>query len=271
VNLFLGLTGIANATYYGSGEILGYADSHTLALLAGCLTAALLATADPLAWSPAIAVGAIATVATGVRSTLPGLIIVTFLRMLSAGVRLRMMVIAGFAVAGVFVSGAARVVEARFHHGEQFGEFQSFAHFGSGRGSIYDAALHTWWNSTPIEWFFGTGLRSILRIEQQRLGGSFGGHSDIIDVGVQIGIAGLIGLLIMWWILFARAQSKLPLLVLASFALVNGILEVGGPLVVGMLLATGVKLSGVRDREVSSTTSTPRFRLDTSEQIQESL
>jgi hypothetical protein len=268
VNLFLGLTGIANVTYYGSGEILGYADSHTLALLAGCLTAALLATDNPLAWSPAIAVGAIATVATGVRSTLPGLIVATFLRMLAAGVRLRMMIIIGLAIAAVFLSGAANVVESRFHRGEQLGEFQSFAHFGSGRGSIYDSAIHTWWHSSPIEWVIGTGLRSILKIEQQQLGGAFGGHSDIIDVGVQIGIAGLIGLLIMWWILFARAKSKLPLLVLACFALVNGILEVGGPLVIGMLLTTGATLGGVRHKDAKPRATRSRLSLDTGGQIQ---
>jgi hypothetical protein len=240
-NLFVGLTGIANVTYYGSGEVLGFADSHTLALLAGCLTAALFASSNPLAWSPAIAVGAIATVATGVRSTLPGLVVAAFVRMLAAGVRLRMMIIVGVAVAGIFLSGAASVVEARFHRGEQLGEFSSFAHFGSGRGSIYDAAIHTWWHSSPIEWVIGTGLRTILDIEQQHLGNQFGGHSDVVDVGVQIGIVGLIGLLFMWWNLFARAQSKLPLLVLVSFALLSGILEIGGPLVVGMLLCTGVR------------------------------
>jgi hypothetical protein len=242
VNLIFGLTGFATSSYYGSGEILGFGSEHELALLAGCVTAAALATSISLAWSPVIAVGAIATVATGVRSTLPGLVIVAFARMLSARVRLRVMVLVGLAVAGIFVSGAAHVVEARFHEGEKVGEFQSFSSFGSGRGSIYQAAVHTWWSASPFSWIVGTGLRSILGVEQQVLGQQFGGHSDIVDVLVQIGIAGLAGLLLIWFVLFLKAKSKLPLVILASFALFSGILEVSGPIVIGMLFATGTNL-----------------------------
>jgi hypothetical protein len=253
VNLVFGLTGIANITYYGSGEILGFGSEHALALLAGCVTAASLASTISLAWSPVIVVGAIATVATGVRSALPGLVLAAIVRMLSARVRLRVMALVGLAVGGVFVSGAAGVVEARFHKGEQLGEFQSFASFGSGRGSIYEVALSAWWHSSPIEWIIGTGLRTIPRIEQQHLGVALVGHSDVVDVGVQVGIAGLIGLFLMWWVACVRARSKLPLLVLASFALFSGILEYGGPLVIGLLLTTGLDVTGVSGRSALST------------------
>jgi O-Antigen ligase len=239
-NLVLGLTGIANFRYYNSGETLGLASGHVLALLAGCVTAASFASSISLLWSPVIATGAIATVATGVRSTLPGLALAVIVRMSSAGVRLRVMALVAVAVAGVFVSGAAGVVEARFHKGERLGEFQSFANFGSGRGSIYEVALSAWWNSSPIEWIVGTGLRTIPKIEEQRLGVAFVGHSDAVEVGVQLGVVGLIGLLLMWWVAFIRAQSVLPLFVLASFALFSGVLEYGGPLVIGLLLATGL-------------------------------
>jgi hypothetical protein len=239
VNLLLGAAGVAKTTYYGSGEILGLGSEHGLALLAGCVTAASLASSISLAWGPVIAVGAIATVATGVRSTLPGLALAAVVRMVSGRVRFRIIALVALAVAGIFASGAAGVVESRFHKGEKVGEFQSFANFGSGRGGIYQAAISAWWQSSPIEWIVGTGLRTIPRIAQQRLGGAFVGHSDVVEVGVQIGIAGLIGLILMWWVLFARAQSRLPLLVLASFAVFNGILEYSGPLVIGLMLATG--------------------------------
>ena len=262
-NLLLGLSGVANLRYYSSGEVLGLASAHVLALLAGCVTAASFASSISLLWSPVIAVSAIATVATGVRSTLPGLALAVTVRMFSARVRLRVMAMVALAVAGVFASGAAGVVEARFHKGERLGEFQSFANFGSGRGSIYDVALSAWWHSSPIEWIIGTGLRTILTIEQERLGVAFVGHSDAIEVGVQLGVVGLIGLLLMWWVAFLRAESRLPLLVLASFALFNGVLEYGGPLVVGLLLATGVKagrefgLSSPRQTRPSFLGSTP--------------
>jgi hypothetical protein len=264
VNLIFGLTGFANYSYYRSGEILGYGSEHELALLAGCVTAAALASSISLAWSPVIAVGAIATVATGVRSTLPGLAVVAFARMLSAGVRLRVMVLVGVAVAAIFVSGAADVVEARFHRGERVGEFQSFSSFGSGRGSIYQAAIHTWWNASPFSWIFGTGLRTILVVEQEALGQPFGGHSDVVDVLVQIGSAGFIGLLLIWFVAFSKAKSKLPLVILATFAVFSGILEVSGPIVIGMLLATGTNVvawpRAVRRRAAPTSVSIPHLR-----------
>lgn len=248
VNLFLGLTGVANIGYYGSGEVLGLASEHALALLAGCVTAAGLASSLSLAWAPVIGVGAIATVATGVRSALPGLALAGIARMITGRVRFRMMVLVGVAVAGIFVSGAAHVVEARFQKGQNLGEFQSFSAFGSGRGEIYSAAIHGWWQSAPGYWLIGTGLRSILSFEQERLGESFVGHSDIIEVGVQLGIIGLIGLILMWWTLIKRANSRLPLFVLGSFALFNGILEYSGPVVLGLLLTAGL---GTRSKDTT--------------------
>jgi O-Antigen ligase len=248
VNLVLGATGTANVSYYNSGEILGLGSEHTLALLSGCVTAASLASSTSLAWSPVVAIGAIATVATGVRSTLPGLALAAVVRMFSARVRLRMMVLLAMAVVGIFASGAVNVLEARYHRAESLGEYRSFTAFGSGRGGIYSVALSAWWHSSPIEWVLGTGLRTIPKFEQQSLGDTFVGHSDVVQVGVELGIAGFIGLLLMWGVVFVRAQSKLPLFVLASFALFNGVLEYGGPLVIGLLLATGTTVRLERGR-----------------------
>ena len=46
----------------------------------------------------------------------------------------------------------------------------------------------------------------------------------------------MLGLILIWWTLIARARSKLPLLVLLPFSLFNGALEYGAPLVVTLLL-----------------------------------
>lgn len=262
-NLLIGLMGIANYTYYSSGDILGFGSVHALALLAACTTAAALASSLSLAWAPVIAVGAIATVATGARSALVGLAFAGLARMVAAGVRLRMIVIAGAAVAAIFISGAAGVVEARFHRSEATGEYNSFFTFGSGRGGLYEVALGKWWHSSPIEWVIGTGLRTIPRFEKERFGEAFVGHSDIVEVGVQLGILGLIGLLLIWWVLFARVHSKLPLLVLATYALISGLLEFGASLVIGLLLTTGLKrarsvhVSGVQNKGFASGRPTP--------------
>jgi hypothetical protein len=245
VNLFLGLAGVANVGYYGSGEILGLGSEHVLALLAGSATAASLATGLSLTWAPVVAVGAIATVATGVRSALPGLALAGIARMVIGRVRFRIIVLVAVAVVGIFVSGAANVVEARFHRAESRGEYQSFSSFGSGRGSIYSAAIDGWKASPPPEWVIGTGLRSIQRFELERLGDTFVGHSDIIEVGVQLGVIGLIGLILIWRVLIQRAPSRLPLFLLGSFALFNGVLEYSGPVVIGLLLTAGLQ----RDRQ----------------------
>jgi hypothetical protein len=238
-NFLIGMTGLANVSYYQSGDILGYAGEHTLAVLAGCVVAACLA--GPITWIsiPVVTVAAAATVATGVRSVLPGLALVLLLRMLYGQVRIRVILLVAMAVAAVFASGAAGVVEARFHRAEANGEFTSFSSLGSGRGGIYTVALDGWWNAGPFHWVVGTGLRSILRFEEQAFGTAFVGHSDVVEVGVQLGVVGLVGLALIWWVLIERAGSRLPLLVLASLALFNGVLEYGGVLVICLLLAVG--------------------------------
>ena len=236
VNLFLGFTGIANTGYYGSGEILGLGSEHILALLAGCVTAASLASGLTLTWAPVIALGAIATVASGVRSPLPGLAVAALARMITGRVKFRMVVLVALAVGAIFVSGAAGVVEARFHQGQARGEYKSLSDFGSGRGAIYGAALDGWRDSPPVDWIVGTGLTSILGFERERLGDTFVGHSDLIEAMVEMGLMGLAGLILIWRALIERAESKLPLLVLGSFALFNGILEYSAPVIIGLLL-----------------------------------
>jgi hypothetical protein len=246
-NLVLGLVGFGNLSTYGAGEISGFGREHDLALLAGCVTAAALASAS-LKWSPAVIVAAIATVATGVRSPLPGLVALMITRMFVAGARVRTIVLVSLAVVAVFASGAAHVIEERYQTGERRGEFKSFTELGSGRGEIYETAINSWRESSPAHWFIGTGLRSIPRFEEEKLGHAFVGHSDVVEVGVQLGVVGLIGLFLIWGVLIARAPSKAPLVVLASFAVFNGALEYSAPLALAVLL-TAVPLARPRMRE----------------------
>jgi hypothetical protein len=240
-NLALGVAGFGGFGSYAASRIVEYGGEHDLALLAACLTAASLAASRSLKWSPAVVVGAISTVATGVRSALPGLAVVAIARLVASGARIRTMVLVTLGVVAVFASGAAAVVEARLHAGQERGEFESFSAFGSGRGEIYATAIESWRAASPIDWFIGTGLRSIPRLEEEKLGSALVGHSDLIEVGVQLGIIGLIGLALIWWVLIARARSKAPLVVLASFALFNGALEYSAALVTAVLLTAGAR------------------------------
>lgn len=234
-NLLLGFVGF-NHSYYQAGDIQGLAGQHDVALLDAAVTAAALGMGTSARWMAVSAVGAIATVATGVRSTLPGLLLAVLARLSRAGARGRSLVVIGLVAAAVYVSGAWHVLVARVAYEEHTGQFASFAALGSGRGGVWSVALHGWLSSSPLNWPFGTGLRTLELIEQQATGNAVVGQSDLIQVGVELGLVGLVGLILIWWTLIVRARSVLPLLVLLPFALFNGSLEYGAPLVVTLLL-----------------------------------
>jgi O-Antigen ligase len=234
-NLLLGAAGL-NHSYYQAGDIQGLGGQHDLALLAGAVTAAALSMRPTVTWLGTSAIGTVATVATGVRSTLPGLFLAVLVRMFRQGVRLRNILLVCLLVAAVAASGVADVVAARFAYQQRTGQFSSFASLGSGRGGIWTTAVQGWWTASPADWVIGTGLRSVNSIERRATGNTVVGQSDVIQAGVELGLLGLAGLILIWWTLIARARSKLPLLVLLPFSLFNGALEYGAPLVVTLLL-----------------------------------
>jgi hypothetical protein len=242
-NFLVGVTGQGHS-YYAAGDIQGFAGEHDVALLAGAVTAASLGMPTRLKWAGVSAVGAIATIATGVRSTLPGLLLALLVKMMRAGARLRSLVAVVVVVGAVLVSGVGNVLVNRYHHGQALGQYSSFSALGSGRGGIYTNAVHGWWVSSPLDWAFGTGLRSVETLEQRATGNSSTAQSDVIQVGVEDGLIGLIGLILIWWTLIARARSKLPLLVLLPFAVFNGSLEYGAPIVVTLLLTVAPAAEG---------------------------
>ena len=234
-NLLLGTAGL-NHSYYRAGDIQGLGGQHDLALLAGAVTAAGLSMPTTVTWMGTSAIGTIATIATGVRSTLPGLFLAVLVKMFGHGVRLRNILLVCVLVGAVAASGVGDVFAARLAYQERTGQFSSFASLGSGRGGIWTTAVHGWWTASPVDWVIGTGLRSVNSIERRATGNTVVGQSDAIQAGVELGLVGLAGLILIWWTLIARARSKLPLLVLLPFSLFNGALEYGAPLVVTLLL-----------------------------------
>jgi len=253
-NLVIGAAGLGHS-YYASGDIQGFSGEHDFALLAGAVTAAALAMGSSLRWTAVSALGAVATIATGVRSALPGLLLVILAKMVSAGARTRSLVAVVVVAGAVVASGAGNVVVQRFNHDQALGQYSSFVALGSGRGEIYTTAIHAWWVASPLDWAFGTGLRSVEGLEQRATGNAVVAQSDAIQVGVEIGLIGLLGLILIWWTLIARARSKLPLLVLLPFALFNGSLEYGAPVVVTLLLTVGP--AGAVDEAVAARVPRP--------------
>ena len=251
VNLALGWTGVANLSYYGAGEILGLSSGHGLALLSGAVVGGgLAAIGRSMYWGVAVAIGCVSAIATGVRSILPGIAIMLLSALLQRGVRLRVVVLLAGVTVAVAASGVLTVVQERFEFGEERGEFASASSFGSGRGSIYAAALDGWRDDGPLAWILGTGLRTIPDIVAERLGEPFVGHSDFVEVGVQLGVVGLAGYLLLWLVLVRGAPSRLPLIALASLALFNGALEYTGAVVIAVMLAAATPATtAVRLRE----------------------
>jgi hypothetical protein len=258
-NLLLGAAGL-NHTYYRAGDIQGLGGQHDLALLAGAVTAAALSMPTTVTWMGTSAIGTIATIATGVRSTLPGLFLAVLVKMFGHGVRLRNILLVCVLVGAVAASGVADVFAARFAYQERTGQFSSFASLGSGRGGIWTTAVHGWWTASPVDWVIGTGLRSVNSIERRATGNTVVGQSDVIQAGVELGLVGLAGLILIWWTLIARARSKLPLLVLLPFSLFNGALEYGAPLVVTLLLTLATESARPSTAEETELPSTSPAR-----------
>jgi hypothetical protein len=241
-HLGLAASGIGHVgTKYDSGELVGFASPHDVALLGIGLAAGVVA--SQLAFSSKAALLAIAvvgTVYTGVRSGLVGLAVLAIGTLIAYRMRPSAIILVTVALAALFLSGADQVVANRLHQAEQSGEFTSLAASGSGRGKIYEVALESYAAAGPLEWVIGTGLRSIPEFERGQLGDTFVGHSDLIEVGVQLGVVGLAGFFLIWSVLIQRAESRLPLLALAPFAALNGSLEYTAPLVIVLILTMGL-------------------------------
>lgn len=234
----LGQTG----TKYGIGEKLGFGRDivHEMALTCVVIAAAGLVSARRM-WVQVLffALGAVPALLTGVRSALLSLLVVMLIYIVRLGFNRRALalVVAIFAIA--FASGAASVVQERFNQGAE--TETSLGSVGSDRGGIWLAATRPWWNSGPPEWLFGTGLRSVEEVELRTTGTIFVGHSDLIEVGVQLGVVALV----LWggiWIGLLRSRlENIVLVPLIVYALVNGSIEYVGPMALGLAFAAACR------------------------------
>jgi hypothetical protein len=247
-------------TYYHIGENVGFdpQSPHELALMAVIVACGgLAAVRGTVSRAAFVALGIIPAVETGVRSALVASALVLVLYIVSSRLGLRQVIVIGVSAVVIVGSGALAVAEARISTDVSGGEFSSLATAGSGRGAIWTTALRHYVNAGAEGIALGTGLRSITRFEQQDLGSAFVGHSDLIEVGVQLGIVGFLGWVIMWLTLFRdRTLSRLVLVPVLVYALINGSIESTAPLVVAMFLAVAASRTvelPVRERAESVT------------------
>lgn len=234
----LGQTG----TKYGIGEKLGFGRGivHEMALTFVVVAAAGLVSSRRM-WLQVsfFALGAVPAMLTGVRSALLALLVVMLIYILRLGLNRRtvVLVVAIFAIA--FASGAASVVQQRFN--QQAQTETSISSAGSDRGGIWLAAVTPWWNSGPSEWLFGTGLRSVEEVELRTTGTIFVGHSDLIEVGVQLGLVALVIWGLLWVALLRAPLENIVLVPLIVYALVNGSIEYVAPITLGLAFAAACR------------------------------
>jgi O-antigen ligase/polysaccharide polymerase Wzy-like membrane protein len=234
----LGQTG----TKYDIGEQLGFGREvvHEMALTFVVVAAAGLVSAKKLPYQVAFfTLGAVPALLTGVRSALLALVVVVLIFLLRSHFNRRSLAIVGSIVALAAVSGGAAVVQERIAQQEE--TEHSFSEAGSNRGAIWTVAVTPWWNAGPSEWTFGLGLGAIEAAALRNLGENFAGHSDLIEIGVTLGLVGLLawGLL---WVALLRAKLELIVLVpLIVYALVNGSMIYVAPLTLGLAFAAACR------------------------------
>jgi O-Antigen ligase len=234
----LGQTG----TKYDIGEQLGYGRTivHEMALTFVVIAAAGLVSSDKLPYQVGFfTLGAVPALLTGVRSALLALVVVLFIFLLRSHFNRRSFAIVGSIVALAAISGGAAVVQERLS--QQSETEHSFSEAGSNRGAIWTVAVTPWWNGGPSEWTFGLGLGSIEAAALRYLGEDFAGHSDLIEIGVTLGLLGLMGWGLLW-IALLRARLELIILVpLIVYALVNGSMIYIAPLTLGLAFAAACR------------------------------
>ena len=227
----------ASSTYYEAGEKLGFAAEgpHALALMSMIVAAAGLTVKSTRLSLAFFALGAVPAVLTGVRSALLGLVVILLIYLIQLPSKKRALAVVGAVAAVAVASGALDVLTTRF--AEQPGEFSSLSSAGSGRGEIWSIALDAWEVAGPLAWLFGTGLRSIIDFELAALGTGLVGHSDIVEVLVQLGVLGFVAWFALWIGLLRAHLRTLVLVPILTFGAVNGTLEYVAPLTVGLFLA----------------------------------
>ena len=242
----------ATGTYYGIGEKLGFAPSipHELSLTGAVVAAAGLVSARRVSLQVGFfALGALPAILSSVRAGLLAVVVVLLIYLLGSRLSARKIAIVVAAVVLVFVTGAIDTVTARFDR--EAAEFSSVESAGSGRGGLYRVAVEGWADAGPGAWVFGAGLRSVPEFELQELGASFVAHTDILEVGVQLGLLALVGWVMIWVAVLGAGLRNLVLAPAIVFAIVNGALEYVAPLVLALVLAAACQESKPKEEPAS--------------------
>lgn len=238
VSAGLGQTG----TKYDVGEKLGYGRDilHEMALTFVVIAAAGLVSSRRILFQAGFfALGAVPALLTGVRSALLALLVVVLIFVLRSRLDRRAIATVVAILVVAMASGGIQVVQNRFD--QESKQESSLSSAGSGRGEIWKAAAGPWWNAGPPEWLFGTGLRSVEENELRELGKVFIGHSDLVEVGVQLGVVGFALWALLWIALLRSPLENILLVPLIVYSVVNGSIEYVAPTALGLAFAAACR------------------------------
>lgn len=224
-------------TYYEVGERLGFAADipHALALLGMVVAGAGLTMRRVDQQIALFAAGAIPALMTAVRSALLGFAVMIFVFLWKSNLKARTVALFAMIALVAAVSGATDVVTNRLD--SQAGEFSSFSSAGSDRGLIWTVALNGWMDAGPGAWIWGAGLRAAVDFEIAALAVALVGHSDVVEILVQLGVIGLVAWATLWVGLLRSGLTPIIVLPMVAFGIVNGSLEYLPSLALGLFLA----------------------------------
>jgi hypothetical protein len=242
-HLAIGAAGLGSTgTYYGVGERLGFAPTipAELSMTATVVAAAGLVSAKRIPAQVAFfSIGALPAILSGVRAGLLSLVVILLIFLLGSRLSARRLAIVLGVVALVFVTGAVDTITARLE--QESSEFSTVESAGSGRGGLYRVALEGWQEAGPDAWLLGAGLRSIPQFELEEYGSVFVAHTDLLEVGVQLGLLALLGWGLIWKAVLTAGLRNLVLVPPLVFAIVSGAMEYIASVTLALVLAAACR------------------------------
>ncbi len=246
VHLGIVTVGLGQAgTKYDIGEKLGFGRDivHEMGLTFVIIAAAGLISTKRIPVQVAFfALGAVPALLTGVRSALLALLVVVVLYLIRTRFNRRALAVIALMLVVAMASGGAKVVENRFNASSPDQTALASGGFGlSQRGEIWTVALDAWSAGGPPHWFFGLGPGSVEYAEIHELGKPLFGHSDLIEIGVQLGLVGFAIWSLLWFALLRSPLENIVLAPIIVYAFVNGSAEYVAPLTLGLAFAAACR------------------------------
>jgi hypothetical protein len=229
-------------TKYGVGEKLGLVaeEPHEMALLGVVIAAAGLTMSDKVSVrSVYFGIGALPAVLSGVRSAMVGIVLVLVVMVVESRLSARSVAVLGIAAVFGIAGGAGAVIAERLN--STFGEGVDVNSASAVRTDIWSAALGHWVDSGPVGWLFGTGLTSIPEAVYLELGLTYVGHSDVVEIGVQVGLVALIAWALLWLALFRGGLRAIVFVPVVVYAVINGAIGYAIPLTLALVLAAACR------------------------------